>query len=428
MCVGVRDELQPRGLQLRYIGFVNTRGLVLGCIALSAGCGFQGTGRAAPDGTEIVDSSPDGSTPPRDAAIDARPDARPDARACFGAGIVEVCLDTLPTANLDLPNIAIAANINTDNDTICTRVLTQPSGPELCLLAAPRITVVSAVTAIGDRPLVLLGLESITVNAALDASSKVNPPRTGAGANTGTCAVAGRGSNDSGGGGGGAGGSFGTIGGPGGTGDTNDQPNDRAPGGNPGATQMPPTIVRGGCSGGAGGDSVNGGTTTGGPGGVGGGAVYLIAGSMIVINPSGDIFASGAGGSGDGLRDGGGGGGSGGMIVLDAPIINANGRVTANGGAGGSGGAGASGGNRGNDGATTDWNRRPAGGVGPTEATGRGGNGAEGTVSGGTDNLNGQSAQGGGGGGAGGLGMIWHYGTLQTTVGNPRISPAPVSR
>lgn len=370
---------------------------------------------------------PDARMLPIDALpIDAPSGPPADARACFGAGILVVCFDTLPTVNLELPSPAHPSNLDTNNPGNCTQIITQMGGPELCLIAAPRITVMGPMAATGSRPLVLLGLDRVDVNAVLDVSSRAIPRRVGAGANP-LCGTAGRGGNDTGGAGGGAGGSFGTFGGRGGEGDIND--NGIPVNGGVGGIAAPPqpllTVVRGGCPGGFGGNN-SGGSTTGGANGDGGGAVYLIAGTTIVIDSSGDVFASGSGGTGDSEQDGGGGGGSGGAIVLDAPSIIANGRLVANGGAGGGGGSPVGGGGRGDDGTTDAWNVRASGGRRhPMSTTGEG---AEGTAIGVINNIDGQQGDGGGGGGGGGLGMILHYGSLQTTEGTPRISPAPISR
>jgi hypothetical protein len=127
-----------------------------------------------------------------------------------------------------------------------------------------------------------------------------------------------------------------------------------------------------------------------------------------------------------GRQEGGGGGGSGGMIVLDAPTIQVQGRVAANGGAGG-GGGGNVGGTSGGDGSTVLWNQRANAGIGDPVAppNGPAGNGAQGTTAGVAINLDGNGSDLGAGGGAGGLGLIWTYGTLN---GGAQMSPAPNQR
>jgi hypothetical protein len=353
--------------------------------------------------------------------------ATADARVCFGTGLLQLCLTSPPSQAVTLPG---GANpLDTGVNANCTQIVSQASGPDLCVIAGTSVTVAGSLVAVGARPLVLIGADAVTVasGGAVDVSSRANPRRTGAGTNTGTCTTTGiNGKNDAGGGGGGAGGSFGTAGGKGGTGDLNmnDLPAGTAAGGTPGPAQATPMVLRGGCSGGAGGDGNNtAATQTGGAGGDGGGAVYLIAGTMITID--GDVFASGAGGrvasNIAGSEQGAGGGGSGGMIGLDAPTIQVQGHVVANGGAGAGGGAQV-GGTNGGDGTTTQWNKRASAGQGDPASSGPGGDGAQGTAIGMTTNLDGGAGDGAGGGGAGGLGLVWIYGN---TPGTTMISPAP---
>jgi len=393
----------------------------LGFIVLLAGCSFHATGQNGP-ADDSGSTGSDGAGPGSDAAVTSV-----DARICFGAGLLlNVCLASPPDQALSLPGSVNP--LDTGVDANCQKIVPQTSGPELCVIAGKTATVSGSFVAIGKRPLVVIGADAVTVTSAgtLDVSSKINPRRAGAGANTGTCTTAGAGENDEGGGGGGAGGSFGTVGGKGGTGDVNDNgtpKNGNAPGGAVGAAQPAPAILRGGCGGGAGGDGAETDAThTGGAGGDGGGAVYLIAGNTITI--AGNVFASGAGGGttpgSAGVEQGGGGGGAGGMIGLDAPIINVPGRVVANGGGGGGGGGNSNGGAPGGDGTTTGWNTRAAGGNSDADA----GDGADGTTFNTTTNVDGQGANGGGGGGAGGLGLVWIYNTVQ---GGATISPTPTT-
>lgn len=402
---------------------------VLGFIAILAACNFQST--RAP-GTD-VDASADG--PGIDAArLDAAPvvDAviLPDAQLCYGVGVVKVCFSALPTGTVNLPG---AANpLDTSVNASCTLVVAQQGGPSLCVIGGTTVTVSGTLVAIGARPLVLVATDVLTVSSSgtIDVSSvSGNGARRGAGGNATECSRSDKGQNDSGGAGGGAGGSFGAVGGTGGTGDLDSSgpPGGSGAGGNAGAAQTSPTVLHGGCVGGAGGAGTNDPRDTGGTGGDGGGAVYLIAGSRIAIEGNGNVFASGAGGrvtaGSGGFQEGAGGGGSGGMIGLDAPMIQVQGRVVANGGAGG-GGGGNVGGTGGGNGSTMQWNQRAAAGVGDPvpPPNGPAGDGAQGTATGVTTNLDGRSADLGGGGGAGGLGLIWTYGTLN---GGAMMSPAP---
>src|SRR5690606_35627482 len=113
--------------------------------------------------------------------------------------------------------------------------------PELCLKSAGTIVIDRTIRFRGDRPLVLLATDSLTIaeDGRLDVSR-------GAGADTGQCSPAGAGtadtspSNNAGAGGGGGGG-FGTAGGPGGAGNG-------APGGSAGGSHAV-SYIRGGCPG-----------------------------------------------------------------------------------------------------------------------------------------------------------------------------------
>lgn len=405
----------------------------LGCaLLLLAGCGFDISAGAidAPTGSRDAADAADAATvadADSDAAIDS-PLNTTDASQCYGTGLVTVCLTTLPTQGATL-----ATQINTGVDAMCTQIVTPAAGPQLCVIAGTSVTVTGTVVAIGARPLVVIGTQSITIPGTLDVSSTITPRRRGAGANFSGCVTTGMvGGNDRGGGGGGAGGSFGTIGGNGGTGDLN-QNNVPAGVASPGvavAAQPTPTFLRGGCSGGTGGQGDNNtGANPGGPPGDSGGAVYLIAGSSITI--PGSVFASGAGGGvipggggvpgQGGFEQGGGGAGAGGMIGLDAPTVNVSGRVVANGGGGG-GGGGFDGGTFGGNGTTMAWNARAAAGIG--DHPGSADDGGPGSARGLATGLTGVTADAGGGGGGGGLGVVWIDGTLQNGA---MISPAPTA-
>jgi hypothetical protein len=387
---------------------------------LLAACSF----RASPTQSAPSDSSGSSGS---DSGVDVMKPPPTDGGACFGKGLLKICLDAAPSQMVMLPGAMNPLDTGVDGN--CTKIVGQTNGPELCVIAGMTVRVSGSFAAIGTRPLVLIGADSITVSSTLDVSSKIaGGSRKGAGANDPGCTVGSNGKNDSGGGGGGAGGSFGTIGGSGGDGDHNNNfpPAGTAPGGTPGAVQATPAVLRGGCkgsSGGAGADVAA--SQTGGAGGDGGGAVYLIAGNLITI--SGEVFASGAGGAvvpgSSGFEQGAGGGGSGGMIVLDAPTIQVQGRIAANGGAGAGGGAD-TGGTPGGDGTTMMWDKRAPGGNGDTNSMGNAGGGADGTTRNMTTNLDGSTGDAAGGGGAGGLGLVWTYGNVTGAM----ISPAPVMR
>jgi hypothetical protein len=421
----VSTDTGPRRRQLGYFRAVR----VLGFIAILAACNFQSTPAPATE----VDASAE--APGSDAAaLDAAPvvDAAilPDAQLCYGVGVVKVCFPALPSGTVNLPG---GVNpLDTSVNASCTLVVAQQGGPPLCVIAGTTVTVSGTLVAIGTRPLVLVATDVLTVSSSgtIDVSSiSGNGARRGAGGSAAECSHSDSGQNDSGGAGGGAGGSFGTVGGKGGTGDQNNSalPIGSGLGGTAGTVQIAPTVLHGGCAGGAGGAGSVDPRDTGGAGGDGGGAVYLIAGSRIAIDNNGNVFASGAGGrvtaGAGGRQEGAGGGGSGGMIGLGAPTIQVQGRVVANGGGGG-GGGGNVGGTSGGNGSTMQWNQRAVAGAGDPvpPPNGPAGDGAQGTATGGTTNLDGISSDLGAGGGAGGLGLIWTYGTLN---GGAMMSPAP---
>lgn len=359
------------------------------------------------DFTTKADASSGGDD---DAATDANePDGVPaDARTCFGT-LTSICLTTLPTTP-----IAIKTDINTDTDPRCIATA-QPGGPTLCVIAGTTIQVEEHAAITGTRPLVLLALDTITIDNVLDASSTTVPmPRLGPDARA-ACDPSANGLNSAGGkgGSGGAGGSFGTVGGLGG-------PSDQKPGGVPGP-MVSLTAIRGGCGGGKGGDRDQG--ASGGTAAASGGAVALIAGSQIAITTNGAVYASGAGGGAGNTMMGsqggaGGGGGSGGLIVLDAPAIHVLGIVAANGGGGGGGGDCCAG-HPGQDGTTEQYSMAAAGGL--REGTVHGGDGGAGGARATAPGSGVQPNSGGGGGGGGGsVGIVLVHGTITGT----QISPA----
>jgi hypothetical protein len=336
-----------------------------------------GGGIVTPDSGTI-----DAASPP-DVAVDASIDARPplDATACFGSGLVTVCLATPPTQPL---TISARTVIDTDDTSGASQCAVLITGSDVCVVAATVITINADLHATGTRPLVVLATDSLTVAAtgSIDVGSHRAPasglPEIGAGANPSSCGT-GTGPGTS---GGGAGGSFTGQGGAGGG------PNL----GIPAAIVGTVTELRGGCAG-QDGNGANHGAK-----GNGGGAVFLIAGNTITI--AGTVNAAGEGGAqGANNSSGGGGGGSGGMIGFDALTISGTGLILANGGAGGEGsGAGQSG----RPGADPTTIMAARGGNGGSNNGGDGGDGSAGAASGpGGAGVNGSTAGGGGGGGAG---------------------------
>jgi len=310
--------------------------------------------------------------------------------ACFGTGLVEICMPTPSDA------VVLSQTLNTDTDPRCATNVTS-GGAGFCVVAGRTITIASGQTlrGIGSKPLVLVADQVITIEGTLDVASHRQGGR-GAASDFSGC---GNGTNpptD----GGGAGGSFGGMGGIGG-----------APGASMPAAPLAPTTLHGGCDGhgGGGGDP--------GKNGDGGGAVYLIARDRIDV--TGSINASGGGSEAneDGTG-GGGGGGSGGMIGLDAPMLSIAGFVFANGGGGSEG----SNGPKGQTGGDPVNGAAGIGGDGGG-AGGAGGNGAAGATLDGAPGGAGSAGVMGGGGGGGGAGVIKRFGG--TPSGGGTISPAP---
>jgi hypothetical protein len=353
-------------------------------VALCTACGFDHGVIAGSDG------GGSGSNPQIDGAVDA-PAIPPDSAHCYGT-FVPVCLTATPPADY---TVSTATALDTDTD--CTQVVTQTSGPALCVVAAQTIHIDAPLQASGSRALVLLATDTLEVGAAgvvdvgsyRDVVGQVTEV-VGAGMASGAlCGAPTTGGNDDTGGssgaGGGAGGSFGGAGGNGARG----RNSAGGAGGLSVAASTPPTFVRGGCSGTTGGAG-NG--NAGGKPGAGGGAVLVIAGTS--ITNAGHIRACGMGGYGGERLSGGGGGGSGGFIGLDAPTVTSTGIVNANGGGGGEGGgtndagytassgvlgtAGAAGGTgnvNGGDGGGGSFGAAPMGYGGATDANGGGAGG-----------------------------------------------------
>lgn len=338
-----------------------------------------------------------------------------DARACFGTGNFEVCLTSQPASGTLVPG---GATLDTDASTLC--LTDQPMGwteagnPAACFVVGHTVQL-NALAVAGNRPLVIVATNTLSVNGDLDVASH-RGGTSGAGAPYASClpyTVVPDGSTS--GGGGGAGGSFMTQGGQGGTGDNGNSSN----GAPTAADAANPTILRAGCSG------QNGGTGNGGAGegvrGIGGGAVYLVAGTSITIPTGVRINASGAGGTAPSAKFGGGaGGGSGGMILLAAPTISAVGAILLANGGGGSSGAEDSGSGNPDNGDDPSSPTTPAAGGTATDNAGDGGDGyADGTNATGGDNGASSRAGGGGGGGAG-----WIQANVDLT--GATVSPAVV--
>jgi hypothetical protein len=239
---------------------------------------------------------------------------------CYGSGLVQVCFDARPTGALELTQDLVTASAS------CSTHVVSDSGAGACVVAASTISLAAGarVHASGPDPhvpLVLVGVDTITIAGTLDVAGHLGASAPPAGGSYFACLT---GTDASSGtyGGGGQGGSFLDEGGDGGAGGT-------TIGGQAGNSLGNPVQLHGGCNGRPGGNG-------GGAGGLGGGAVYLIAQTSISI--AGRIDASGgAGGAAIVVGAGGGAGGSGGTIGIDAPAVEIAGAVCAIGGSGAAG-------------------------------------------------------------------------------------------
>jgi hypothetical protein len=323
---------------------------------------------------------------------------------CLGAGAWRVCPDSALTSDLVLDSTTSFGT--TFNTSPCAS--RQPLGwiesgqPESCFIVARNISVGTAKFA-GFRPVVLVALDSISVNTLLDAGSHIVVDTIGiggAGSNPPVCATPATSNLNM--GAGGAGGSFMTPGGNGGSHGPSD------PGGTAASSGSAPSVLRGGCTAQ---QPANNGT------GLGGGAVYLLAGNTITIAPNAVINASGGGGSAGWSWKGGNGGGSGGMIVLWAQsIIASQGHLLANGGGGGEGAEGSTQNAMSGEDVNFSTPFTPA----PGGSGSSGGDGGAGAVQGisAVSGVDATSARGAGGGG-GGLGYILVHPSLNNAVSSP---------
>lgn len=303
------------------------------------------------------------------------------------------------------------SNRTFNTDTECSSVVTQSSGPSLCVIRYRQIAIGPSATiqVTGSRLLVLAAsLDFVlqgTVNLTAAASAGPSP---GLGATSG---------------GGAAGGGHGSSGGSGGGGGS---------GGSSGApvagvdTLVPLTTgSRGGASAGS-------------SGGPGGGAVQLVACGHFLLDLAGQVRANGLGGLGGsgggagGNGTGGAGGGSGGGILIEGDTVDLLGTLLANGGGGGGGGSGGSlggSGDNGGPGGGGSANTVPAVGGTAGSSSPNGGVGGSGSAlaapSNGVNGSVGAFSTGGGGGGGGGKGRI-RVNSCSTLTSTPAlVSPIP---
>jgi len=296
---------------------------------------------------------------------------------CVGTAPIRPCFATPPSGPIDS-----LTGFDTGDD--CPLVMTL-DGREACVIAADTISITNDALFTGSRPVVIVGVTSISVKSTgvLDVASSTNLAlRRGAGSDPVDCVAPAPVVTAGDGGGGGA---FA----PGGGGDGG--ASSGSAGGRPGGV-ADPVGFRGGCSGADG--------KTGNPGGIGGGAIYVITDRLIL---DGLILATATGGAGGPPDGGGAGGGSGGYVGIDAATIElgTTARIVATGGGGGGGGCAAPG----QSGSDSDGNLHivATGGAGDDVA---GAGGVGGAVRGVAAQAGGSSATCGGGGGGGGVGAI----------------------
>jgi len=373
------------------------------------GCGFSSSA-ANGNGDDGSGQNPGGMVPP-DGSGGGTPDAGP-VHVCLGT-FVHVCADA-PRGALSL----MTTTIDTSDVSPTSKCLPTVPAVDACVIASQTIEIPSGstISVTGNRRLILLADETLTITGTLDAASH-RKGLTGPAADSGPCPTNVRAPTTATEGGGSWGGTFGQPGNNGGN-----TPGGGMGGGAGGALHI--TALGGGCPGGAGAN--NGGGNGGGTGGHGGGAVLLLAGQSIKID--GAVNASGAGGNGGKARGGGGGGGSGGMIVLEAPAVAIPGQCFANGGGGGEGSSGALDGAGGGESNMPD---ATAGGGSSLSVGGAGGDGGVGKTaskggSGGTSIVTPIVDSGGGGAGGGGVGIIK---IISADPGNngdlKKVSPPP---
>src|SRR5205823_4041596 len=101
----------------------------------------------------------------------------------------------------------IGGAIDTDASTMCKTAL-QSGGPDVCMISGSNLTVSTPIRATGSRPLVLVAVQDLNVNALIDISGVSG--QLAAGANTGACVGTSPGGDSDSSPGGGGGGSLGT--------------------------------------------------------------------------------------------------------------------------------------------------------------------------------------------------------------------------
>lgn len=388
---------------------------VLLAVCAAAGCGLDVVGgleRAQPDSgipsdAGVADQSSDASTADVgvDAAVIADAEAgSPDAGLVFAPSHVGAT-----SYDVTAPDFAVSFPVPVEIDTTALTIKVgkdaAASSPRLVASGSIAVWSVGALavddrlTIKGSRPLAIVAMRDVSIDALVTAAAKgIQPGAGGAGPATGPssgAAGASSGSNYSGGGGAG----HAQIGGAGG------EKGGQAGGAGGALSNAGGVLLLGGSGGGYGGGFVSASTCNGAAiGGAGGGALQISSAGKITIGTTGAIAVGGGGGRG-GCRDsgsnqitGGGGGGAGGLVYLEAiGEIRVLGLIDARGGGGGEGGSSNGTGRAGGEPNLGAPQSPASGGSG-----GNGGNGGGGGVASAVPGAGatGDSA-GGGGGGAG---------------------------
>jgi len=236
-------------------------------------------------------------------------------------------LETAFAGALSQPDVIIpdGTSINTDTGlllgpdnkliSVASLIVTHPTG-DIRVYVAKSFSF-KGVTITGSKAVAFVAEDDITIDGLVDASANGNIPGPGGQTTFSSCQgvyaqVGGGGANA----------------GAGGTGISRPTSTDPVAYGPGGTAQIALTTLVGGCAGG---------TAAPNNGGAGGGAVQLVAGGSATFKPAAGTDAGGVldvGGGGGPLSSG---GGSGGNIIIEAPHVDIEGRLTANGGGGGCG-------------------------------------------------------------------------------------------
>ncbi|HSO37921.1 MAG TPA: hypothetical protein VLT33_35580 [Labilithrix sp.] len=384
----------------------NGLGFALATALVLVGCTFTSDGNGS-NGSDGADGGPGSSDHP---SGEARDGSAPSGELSFSpanvpadAGLVATGDWIFNTDTCGSTNVTIDTAKGTVSckgqakDAFTFKAITQVDTSQGTLTAGLFVTrrlVIEpsmVVDVVGNRPLVIVALDTAIIQGALRASavddhasgggfdgSRTESRGAGPGGGQGAAARAGAG-----------GGGHCGVGGGGSAGGK--------PYGTPGNTPL--------VGGGSGGSGL-------GYSGGGGGAVQVVAGTSIELSGTGSIGVSGGGG--DWTR---GGGGAGGAILLEAPSVSIFGALAANGGGGASGNT--------NKGANGSASADPAKGGPGTDMLGTGGDGSAGATIDGQNGTQPDPAQyqGGGGGGAGWIRLNTKSGSA--TIGATAvISPA----